>query len=219
MAIRHIIFDCDGVLVDSESLAAEIQSEMFAQLGVQVTAETIRTRFVGHTARELWLRLAAETGLSLPPDFLEHRKRVLMAEFSKRLRAVEGVPETLPKFTQVLSVASNSEGDMLVHKLKSAGICNYFAGRILSIDSVAKPKPAPDLYLAALSKAGIPREESVVIEDTPIGIASALAAGIAVIGFTGASHNSSETPKELKAAGASMVLADFRRLPAALAAV
>ncbi len=216
MVVRHIIFDCDGVLVDSESLAAVIQSEMFAQFGADVPADVIRTRFVGHTAKELWLTLAAENGIELPADFLAIRKRVLMNEFGKRLVVVPGVRETLRQFRQVLSVASNSEGGMLIHKLTVTGIIEFFGDRIFSIDHVERPKPAPDLYLAALKRAGVPAAETVVVEDTPVGTAAARAAGLDVIGFTGASHNTPDTPRELGKAGAAVVLEDFREIPAAI---
>jgi HAD superfamily hydrolase (TIGR01509 family) len=218
MAVRHIIFDCDGVLVDSESLAAVIQSEMFTGLGADVPADVIRTRFVGHTAKELWLTLAAEKGIDLPPDFLAIRKRVLMEEFGKRLEVVPGVPQTLPRFSQLLSVASNSEGGMLLHKLTVTGIIEFFGDRIFSIDHVERPKPAPDLYLAALKRGGVPAGETIVVEDTPVGIAAARAAGLNAIGFTGASHVTPDTPRELKEAGAVAVLDDFRGLPDFIAA-
>jgi HAD superfamily hydrolase (TIGR01509 family) len=216
MAIRHIIFDCDGVLVDSESLAAVIQSEMFATFGVDVPPDVIRTRFVGHTAKELWLTLAAENGIQLPANFLEHRKRVLAEEFAKRLQPVDGVRETLPSFRQLMSVASNSEGGMLLHKLKVTGISGYFDDRVISIDHVPRPKPAPDLYLEALARGEIPASEAIVVEDTPVGATAARAAGLRIIGFTGASHNTPDTPRELEGAGAAVIIDDFRKLPETL---
>lgn len=219
MPIHHIIFDCDGVLVDSETLTAEFESELLARFGIQLSPEIIKERFAGRTARGQWLELAAEYKLDLPPDFLEFRKRHAMENFEKRLKAIPHVAETLSKLSAKLSVASNSEQDMLHLKLTVTGLIGHFGDRILSVDHVARPKPAPDLYREALARAGIPRLQTLVVEDTPTGIAAAMAAGISVIGFVGASHNTPDTPTMLKQAGAFAVLDDIRRLPALIAAM
>jgi HAD superfamily hydrolase (TIGR01509 family) len=217
MPIRHIIFDCDGVLVDSETLTAEFESELLARFGIHLSPEVIKERFAGRTARGQWLELAAEYKLDLPPDFLEFRKRHAMQNFQKRLRPIPHVGETLPKLPAKLSVASNSEHDMLQLKLTNTRLIDHFGDRVLSVDQVARPKPAPDLYREALARAGIPRLETLVVEDTPTGITAAMAAGISVIGFVGASHNTPETPARLKEAGAFAVLDDMRKLPALIA--
>jgi HAD superfamily hydrolase (TIGR01509 family) len=157
--------------------------------------------------------------LDLPPDFLEFRKRHAMENFEKRLKPIPHVAETLSKLSAKLSVASNSEQDMLHLKLTVTGLIGHFGDRILSVDQVARPKPAPDLYRETLARAGIPRLQTLVVEDTPTGIAAAMAAGISVIGFVGASHNTPDTPTMLKQAGAFAVLDDIRRLPALIAAM
>lgn len=219
MSIRHIIFDCDGVLVDSETLTAEFEAELLARFGIHLSPEVIKERFAGRTARGQWLELAAEYNLDLAPDFLEFRKRHAMENFAKRLKPIPHVPETLPMLPAKLSVASNSEQDMLQLKLTVTGLIDHFGDRILSVDHVSRPKPAPDLYREALSRAGLPRLETLVVEDTPTGIAAAMAAGISVIGFVGASHNTPETPARLKRAGAFAVIDDMRKLPALIAAM
>jgi HAD superfamily hydrolase (TIGR01509 family) len=219
MPIRHIIFDCDGVLVDSEILTAEFEAELLGHFGVHLSPEVIKERFAGRTARGQWLELAAEHNLDLPEDFLEYRKRHAMENFTRRLKPVAYVPETLPKLTELLTVASNSEQDMLHLKLRISNLIDYFGDRILSVDHVARPKPAPDLYREALARAGIPRLETLVVEDTPTGIAAAMAAGISVLGFVGASHNTPETPIKLTDAGAFAVIDDMRKLPAIIAAM
>jgi HAD superfamily hydrolase (TIGR01509 family) len=219
MPIRHIIFDCDGVLVDSEILTAEFEAELLAHFGVHLSPEAIKERFAGRTARGQWLELAAEHNLDLPENFLEYRKRHAMENFNRRLKPVAYVPETLPKLTGLLTVASNSEQDMLHLKLRVSNLIDYFGDRILSVDQVARPKPAPDLYQTALTRAAIPRLETLVVEDTPTGIAAAMAAGISVLGFVGASHNTPQTPMKLKEAGAFAVIDDMRKLPAIIAAM
>jgi HAD superfamily hydrolase (TIGR01509 family) len=219
MAIRHIIFDCDGVLVDSEILTAEFEADLLARFGVHLSPEVIKERFAGRTARGQWLELAVEYELRLPEDFFQVRKRYAMENFARRLKPVSHVPETLPRLTQMLSVASNSEEDMLYHKLGVTGLTGFFGDRVLSVNHVARPKPAPDLYCEALAKVGIPRLETLIVEDTPTGITAAVSAGVSVLGFVGASHNSSETPAQLQQAGAFAVIDDIRRLPAILAAM
>ena len=219
MPIRHVVFDCDGVLVDSESLTAELEAELLAGLGVTLSPDHIRERFAGRTARGQWIELAAEYQLDLPEGFLEYRKRRAMAHFTVHLKAIPHVPETLARLTQKLTVASNSEEDMLQHKLRITGLIDRFGDRILSVDHVARPKPAPDLYREALARAGTPRLETIVVEDTPTGIAAAMAAGISVLGFVGASHNTLDTPRRLKEAGAFAVIDDMRKLPGILATI
>jgi beta-phosphoglucomutase-like phosphatase (HAD superfamily) len=108
---------------------------------------------------------------------------------------------------------------MLHLKLRVSNLIDYFGDRILSVDHVARPKPAPDLYQTALTRAAIPRLETLVVEDTPTGIAAAMAAGISVLGFVGASHNTPQTPMKLKEAGAFAVIDDMRKLPAIIAAM
>jgi HAD superfamily hydrolase (TIGR01509 family) len=219
MPIRHVVFDCDGVLVDSETLTAELEAELLANFGVSLSPDTIRERFAGRTARGQWIELAAEYQLDLPEGFLEYRKRRAMDHFAVHLKAVPHVAETLALLPQKLTVASNSEADMLQHKLRLTGLIDNFGDRILSVDQVARPKPAPDLYREALARAGVPRLESIVLEDTPTGIAAAMAAGISVLGFVGASHNTPDTPRRLKEAGAFAVIDDMRKLPGILAAI
>jgi HAD superfamily hydrolase (TIGR01509 family) len=223
MPIRHIIFDCDGVLVDSEILTAEFESELLARFGVHLAPDLIKERFAGRTARGQWLELAAEYDLDLPENFIDHRKELAKENFRRRLRPVTHVPETLARLNdnsgRKLTVASNSEEDMLHLKLSVTGLIHHFADRILSVNQVARPKPAPDLYRESLARAGVPRLETLVVEDTPTGIAAGLAAGISVLGFVGASHNTPDTPAKLKEAGAFTVIDDFRKLPAILAAM
>jgi HAD superfamily hydrolase (TIGR01509 family) len=219
MPIRHVVFDCDGVLVDSESLTAGLEAELLASFGVTLSPDEIRERFAGRTARGQWMELAAEYELDLPKGFLEYRKRRAMDHFAVHLKAIPHVHETLGRLPHKLTVASNSEDDMLQHKLRVTGLIDRFGDRILSVDHVARPKPAPDLYREALARAGVPRLQTIVVEDTPTGIASAMAAGISVLGFVGASHNTPDTPRRLKEAGAFAVFDDMRRLPGILAAI
>jgi HAD superfamily hydrolase (TIGR01509 family) len=219
MPISHVVFDCDGVLVDSESLTAALEAELLASFGVTLSPDEIRERFAGRTARGQWIELAAEYQLDLPSGFLDYRKRRAKDHFTLHLQAIPHVHETLSRLPCTLTVASNSEEDMLHHKLRVTGLIERFGDRILSVDHVARPKPAPDLYREALARAGLPRLETIVVEDTPTGIAAAMAAGISVVGFVGASHNTPDTPRRLKEAGAFAVIDDMRKLPGILAAI
>ena len=113
-------------------------------------------RFLGRTARDQWRELAHEFGVELPVDFHARRVRDAKAAMSARLKPVAGVPETLPRLGQRMTCASNSEKAMLVHKLDVAGILHHFGDRTISYEEVARPKPAPDMYLEAVARSGLP---------------------------------------------------------------
>ncbi len=213
MPIRHIVFDCDGVLVDSELIQSDLEDEIARRVGVTMPPDEMHRRFLGRTARDQWRELAHEFGVELPADFHARRVRDAKAAMSARLKPVAGVPETLPRLGQRMTCASNSEKAMLVHKLEVAGILHHFGDRTISYEEVARPKPAPDMYLEAVARSGLPAPETVVVEDTSTGAAAAIAAGIRVIGFLGAEHATPDMADELRQAGAFTIVEDFRALP------
>jgi HAD superfamily hydrolase (TIGR01509 family) len=217
MTVRHIVFDCDGVLVDSEFIQSDLEDGIAQRLGVTIDRDVMHRRFLGRTARDQWKELAQEYGVELPADFHVQRVREARAAMKARLKPVAGVPETLPRLYQTMSCASNSEKVMLKHKLKVAGILHYFGNRTISYEDVARAKPAPDMYLEAVARSGLSLSETVVVEDTRTGASAAIAAGIRVIGFLGAEHATPEMAEELREVGAVAIVDDFRTLPALLA--
>lgn len=217
MPIHHIVFDCDGVLVDSELIQSDLEDDIARRLGITMAPDEMHRRFLGRTARDQWRELAREFGLALPADFHVQRVRDARAAMSERLKAVAGVCETLPRLGQLMTCASNSERAMLVHKLEVAGILHHFGERTISFEEVARPKPAPDMYREAVARSGHPAAETVVVEDTRTGASAAIAAGLQVIGFLGAEHATPDMAGELKEAGAFAIVEDFRKLPELIA--
>jgi HAD superfamily hydrolase (TIGR01509 family) len=217
MTVRHIIFDCDGVLVDSELISSDHEEEIARRLGITMDPAEMHRRFLGRTAREQWSELAEMFGIDLPADFHLRRVRDAKDVMSRRLKAVAGVPETLPRLSQTLSCASNSERVMLEHKLEVVEVRHYFGDRIVSFEDVARPKPAPDMYLEAVRRSGLPASAAIVVEDTPTGASAALAAGIPFIGFIGGEHTTVQTAAELNEMGPLAILEDFRKLPELIA--
>ena len=217
MPIRHIVFDCDGVLVDSELILSDLEVGLARRIGVTMLPAEMHRRFLGRTAREQWRELAQEYRVELPADFDARRVREAKEALSARLKAVPGVPETLPKFAQRMTCASNSDKVMLEHKLEVTGILHHFGDRTISYEEVARPKPAPDMYREAVARSGLPLSETVVVEDTRTGASAAIAAGIRVIGFIGGDHATPVMAEELKEAGVFTIVADFCALPELIA--
>jgi HAD superfamily hydrolase (TIGR01509 family) len=214
-----VIFDCDGVLVDSELISSDLEDEIARRLGVTLDPAEMHRRFLGRTAREQWKELAHEFGVELPVDFHVRRVREAKEAMSARLLPCAGVPETLPRLGQLMTCASNSEKVMLEHKLMVAGVLHHFDERTISYEEVARPKPAPDMYQEAVSRSGLPASETVVVEDTRTGATAAIAAGIRFIGFIGAEHTTPEMAGQLKELGAIAIVEDFRTLPELIAAL
>ncbi len=183
MPARHVIFDCDGVLVDSEALANRVLIEVLAERGLRISAAEADALFLGRTLPAC-LRIAERLhGAPLGDGLLEqleHRSRIA---FERELQPVEGVREVLEGLPVPASVASNSSRAGLARKLRQTGLFDFFAGRLYSFEDVARPKPFPDMYLLAAQRALVPPHECLVVEDSLTGIEAARAAGMRVLGF------------------------------------
>jgi HAD superfamily hydrolase (TIGR01509 family) len=181
-----IIFDCDGVLVDSEKLAAQVFSDCLEGVGIRFGAEQCFARFKGHTLDYCVQWLQQQFGASsLPPDFLQTLNEQTTKRFASDLRPVEGVEKILRDLQQrqrAFCVASNGGREKVAHSLRVTGLFGYFAepGRRFSRDDVKKGKPAPDLFLFAAQQMHIAPAETIVIEDSLTGVQAALAAGMRV---------------------------------------
>jgi HAD superfamily hydrolase (TIGR01509 family) len=213
MPFQHVIFDCDGVLVDSEAISMHAEARLLTQLGAPCTANELHDRFVGRTSHEIWSEMAAERGLSLPADFTTWYEDQLEAVYRAELQSVAGVPAMLAQLALPVSCASNSTRRMLRLKLALTGLDHHFSGRLHSADDVAKPKPAPELYLRAASQVGVEPMRCVVVEDSPTGARAALAAGMTVLGFIGAYAGQGDAAQELRAVGVEQIFADMAQLP------
>ena len=188
MTYDLVIFDCDGVLVDSEPIANRVDAEQLASIGLNLTPEEIMRRFLGKT-KEGCIALATELlGRDLPAGFVEKWDAALMTALGNEVRAIPGVAEAIRALRIPFCAASNSTPGRLRLSLRTSGLFPLFEGRMFSAEEVAHPKPAPDLFLRAAKTLGAEPTRCVVIEDTPAGARAATAAGMAVLGYAGAAH-------------------------------
>ena len=207
-----IIFDCDGVLVDSEIVSFEAEAEMFAEIGIGLTAHDLLTRFLGTSIASMFAIIEQENGIKLPADFAERAARRTLEAFDRELQPIPGIAELLANLPDRKCVASSSEPPRIRHSLTLAGILHHFEPHIFSATQVKHGKPAPDLFLLAAERMGAAPTRCLVIEDSVAGVTAARAAGMTVLGFTGGSHCLDGHAEKLWAAGAGLVCASMTEL-------
>lgn len=213
-----VIFDCDGVLVDSEVVAARVLARELTAIGFALTAEECIALYTGISMRSVVERIEAAWGRALPVDFLERVRAGDADAFRAELRAVAGVREMLPILTQRKCVASSGSLAKMRLTLTLTGLMPLFALRhLFSAEMVAEGKPAPDLFLLASKQMRIPPEHCIVVEDSCAGVAAARAAEMQVLGFAGASHCAPGYDAMLRDAGAPRVFTDMAHLTKLLA--
>lgn len=217
MATGLVIFDCDGVLVDSEILAARVLAELATALGYPLTAQACLDRFTGIALKDVFARIEADRGRPLPADFALRVQAADAAAFARDLRPVAGVTALLADFPWRRCVASSGTPEKIRTTLGLTGLRDRFEPHLFSAAMVARGKPAPDLFLHAARAMGVAPAACVVIEDAAAGIAAAVAAGMRGFGFVGASHCGPGHAALLTAAGAERVFDDMAELPALLA--
>lgn len=209
-----LIFDCDGVVVDSMHLHTEVESEAFRSVGISVTPKELALRFSGVGDAEVHRILSQESGRAIPPDIaiqIERRKKEVFAE---RLKPVAGIREALKRIdTKPRCLASGTGTDLLYYLLGIAGLYEEFAPHIYSSEMVLRGKPFPDLFLHAAKELGHAPETCLVIEDGVPGVQAGRAAGMRVLGFVGGSHCDQGHGARLVSAGAEFVFSDMRELP------
>ena len=212
-----IIFDCDGVLVDSEVISCRAHSEVLTRHGYPISVEQVFDRFLGRSTRQAHLEVEAELGRSLPDDFHAQLQDELFKSFAATLEAVPHIGEALDAIAQPVCVASSGSQERMRVSLGRVGLYDKFMPNIFSATQVRNGKPAPDLFLFAAAQMATPPGRCVVIEDSVPGIAGALAAGTTVLGFHGGSHCRPGYADTLLAAGAALTFDDMRQLPALIA--
>ncbi len=210
-----LIFDCDGVLVDSEALSCQIDAELLTECGVPYTTEDIARDFIGVSLKDQIARIESQHGIRLPADFTERLNRTLFARFETDLKPIEGVREAILSLPYRRCVASSSLPERIALSLRITGLSDLFE-HIFSASEVPRGKPAPDLFLHAATRMGVSPEQCVVIEDSTAGVQAAIAAGMRVIGFAGGSHCSPEHADKLRRAGVRVVIERMLELPGAV---
>jgi HAD superfamily hydrolase (TIGR01509 family) len=178
-----VIFDCDGVLVDSDRISLRIQAEWITDLGLPTTYEDCVRDFLGLGVRGTERILTERLGRPLPEGWREGLDAAVRDAFRRELRAVPGVAEALDRIELPTCVASSGSHEKMRLTLGLTGLRDRFEGRIFSADEVERGKPAPDLFLHAAASMGAPPERCVVVEDSPFGAAAARAAGMAALGY------------------------------------
>ena len=180
-----VIFDCDGVLIDSERLAVRVDVEVLRELGWPLTEEEVIERFVGRSDRDTQAAIEAHLGRKLADDWGDHVQALYREVFADALAPVEGVVDALDRITTPSCVASSGTHEYLRYTLGLTGLYERFVGRIFSVEDVARGKPAPDLFLHAAERMNAEPGRSVVVEDSRSGVEAARAAGMRVLAFAG----------------------------------
>jgi HAD superfamily hydrolase (TIGR01509 family) len=211
-----VIFDCDGVLIDSELLSVEADLACLAEEGiVDLSAEEILERYTGISMAGMLSDLETRYGRSFP-DFAPRHRQCLTALFENSLQPIRGIAEVLASLGCKVCVASSSTPDRLRLALTLVGLFDRLHPHIFSTTEVARGKPAPDLFLHAATQMAVEPRHCVVIEDSVPGVIAAVAAGMTAIGFTGGGHCRPGHDSRLYAEGAALVIGDMAQLPAAL---
>jgi HAD superfamily hydrolase (TIGR01509 family) len=207
-----VIFDCNGVLVDSEPLATAIVSQEFIRAGFPLTPDMIARYFTGRRPADMFADVEFATGRKLPADFAARVADSILRRFRTELRPTHHAAYALSWLRGPKCVASSSSLERIRVSLESTGLIRFFEPNLFSASDVRNGKPAPDLLLHAAGKMGIEPGACIVVEDSPVGVTAGVAAGMTVIGFAGASHAASDTPDQLRATGARDVITDLRAL-------
>ena len=218
MSFDLVIFDCDGVLVDSEALACVVHADVLTAYGYPITAQQVHARFLGRAAREARAEVEAELGRALPDDYTNALRTTIDRVFGEQLKPVPGIADTLAELTLKKCVASSGTPTRIRSSLGTTQLIHHFGEHLYSALQVERGKPAPDLFLFAAAEMSVAPARCVVIEDSIHGVTGAVAAGMTVFGFHGGAHCSPATAATLQAAGAHLVFDDMRQLPALIAA-
>jgi HAD superfamily hydrolase (TIGR01509 family) len=214
-----LIFDCDGVLVDSELIAHRTLHEMLIALGLDMTMEEALRTFAGRSLKDTVVLIEQRLGHAMPAAIGDQYRELLFARFRAELKPVAGVKEALDALPYPRCAASSSSPDRLSLALEVTGLAPLLGQHVYSATQVARGKPAPDLFLFAAKQMGAEPKHCIVIEDSPLGIEAGLSAGMRTIGFAGASHATDELAKRLTAAGAYKVIRAMCDLPPCVEAV
>lgn len=219
MPVDLVIFDCDGVLVDSEVISCRAHAETLTRHGYPITAEQVLQRFLGRSMRQATREVEAELGRSLPDDFHSQVYTEIFRSFATSLEATPHIGETLTQIAVPTCVASSGPPEKISASLNRVGLYDRFAPNIFSAVQVPNGKPAPDLFLFAAKQMQTQPARCLVIEDSVPGVTGARAAGMTVLGFHGGSHCTPRHGDMLRQAGADLTFDDMRQLPGLIAQI
>jgi HAD superfamily hydrolase (TIGR01509 family) len=214
------ILDCDGVLIDSEIIASQAMAKALSRAGFPISEEELNQRFAGMTDDQIFKILEEENNKAIPEDFAEKLSEDIDEDLAG-VKPIAGVEEMLDSLDGPFCVCSNSRMNRLRISLNAVGLFDRLMPNIFSAPEVGskEPKPSPAVYLFAAKEMGFAPEDTVVVEDSVAGVTGAVAAGMRVIGFIGASHNGVGKGEQLMEAGAQTVVRRLSEVPAVLAAL
>jgi HAD superfamily hydrolase (TIGR01509 family) len=221
--MKLIVFDCDGVLINSEEIYVAAEMDFLSRIGAQFERETYMRSFMGLSPAEwrekLESAVKSETGRPLPAGFHDELGAFVLERLEADLAAMPGAFDAIGAIKSLRCVASSTPLSRLRWKLERAGLSDLFTPHIFSSDMVRKGKPAPDLFLHAAATMGIEPYECLVVEDSANGVLAGKAAGMQVIGFIGGKHCPLGHRSALLECGAGAIVEDFRDLNAAIDAL
>jgi len=213
-----IIFDCDGVLVDSEPLAALAYQRVYAKHGMELPSQAV-LQCVGMKQADILDRIGQATGHRLQEHQTADLWDEVKAVFTERLEPMSGLKPFLERLPNPHCVASSSSLERIHHSLSVTGLAKFFGEDIFSSSMVTRGKPAPDIFLLAAERMGAEPKRCAVIEDSPFGVQGAVAAGMAVVGFIGGGHTYPGHAEKLRAAGARTICANWDEVERELASL
>jgi HAD superfamily hydrolase (TIGR01509 family) len=208
-----IIFDCDGVLVDSEPIACEVVVNVLARAGFPLTLPEFFTRYAGVSDREMFAHLEKQHRTRIGEDVRRTVSDEILTALTERLEPIPGIHRALEAVEQRKCVASGSGRQRVEASLARTGLLAHFAESIFTSEEVPRGKPAPDLFLHAARQMGVAPRRCLVIEDSEAGVQAAVAAGMRVLGFVGGSHCAPDRSHALLRNGAASVFQIMEELP------
>ncbi len=217
--ISHVIFDCDGVLIDSEKISMDVDIALLAQNGIDFSEAEMHRRFVGTTFEAMIADIEFEFGKKLPADLSDLKDTLMLDLYRRDLKTVPGVIALLQQLDLPKSIGTNGPRHRAIEALRIVGLEPFFGDRLTTYEDVKYGKPAPDIYQLAAFRAGFAPDKCVVVEDSVTGVTAAIAAGCHVIGFTGVAHDPASKAKALKELGVLQVVNSMEALLPAIKAL
>ena len=210
--LKHILFDNDGTIVDSEIIAQRAMLRLLSQHGLHMSEQEYSHRFPGLLDRDILRILKAEHNFHAPEAFVKQLHEEHISGFKLSLRAIPGMTSLFRNLKVPKSMVSNGSVRHVEQCLKKVRLLSAVDGHIFSAEHVEKPKPYPDVYLFALHRIGLRPEQTLVVEDSPTGVRAAREAGLRTVGFLGAAHIHDGHEQQLLDAGADFIAADAKAL-------
>lgn len=214
-----VIFDCNGVLVDSEPIASAVAAHELTRAGIPITADIVHRYFFGRRPADMFAAIEAATQRRLPDHFASTVAQATLRRLRAELKPTPHAAYALTWIRGPKCVASSSALDRIKTSLETADLLRFFKGHLFSASDVTHGKPAPDLFLLAANHMRVAPGDCIVVEDSPAGVTAASEAGMIPIGFVGGSHAGASLGEQLLVAGARTIIADMRQLKSTIVAL